>query len=200
MVKLRGGWGHLDGRTVDLSPPADIVRPLPASAAAEVRTLYRDYAVSLHRTLRRLAAPGIDPTDLLHDVFVVAIRRAESMLRSESPRAWLYGAAVKVAADSRKRARLRSFFGLSTALEVADEGTPLLDAERHESAVKVRQALEKMTQRKREVIVLFELEGLTGQEIAVAVGCPLKTVWTRLHHARRDLEAELVLLGLEGER
>jgi DNA-directed RNA polymerase specialized sigma24 family protein len=36
--------------------------------------------------------------------------------------------------------------------------------------------------------VLYELEGLTGPEIAQALGCPLKTVWTRLHHARKEFE------------
>jgi RNA polymerase sigma-70 factor (ECF subfamily) len=48
-----------------------------------------------------------------------------------------------------------------------------------------------MGAKKREALVLFELEGLSGQEIALALGVPLKTVWTRLHHARRELEEKL---------
>jgi RNA polymerase sigma-70 factor (ECF subfamily) len=48
------------------------------------------------------------------------------------------------------------------------------------------QILRKMTPKKREVLVLFELEGLSGEEIATCVGCPVDTVWSRLHHARRD--------------
>ena len=43
----------------------------------------------------------------------------------------------------------------------------------------------------REVFVLFELEGLSGPEISEALGIPLKTVWTRLHHARKDFEQRL---------
>jgi len=37
------------------------------------------------------------------------------------------------------------------------------------------------------VFVLFEIEGYTGEEIAGLQGIPVATVWTRLHHARRDL-------------
>ena len=41
------------------------------------------------------------------------------------------------------------------------------------------------------MFVLYELEGLQGEEIARALGCPLKTVWTRLFHARRAFAAAL---------
>ena len=56
------------------------------------------------------------------------------------------------------------------------------------------------------VFLLFELEGLSGEEIATLVRAPLKTVWTRLFHARQRFEkawardeARQVLEGL-GER
>ena len=56
------------------------------------------------------------------------------------------------------------------------------------------------------MLILFELEGLSGEEVAGVVGCPLKTVWTRLFHARQRFEkawardeARQVLEGL-GER
>jgi len=45
------------------------------------------------------------------------------------------------------------------------------------------------------VLVLFELQGLTGPEIAEALGCSLKTVWSRLHYARRDFEEWVVRNG-----
>jgi RNA polymerase sigma-70 factor (ECF subfamily) len=43
-----------------------------------------------------------------------------------------------------------------------------------------------MKPKHREVFALFELEGLSGEEISARVGCPVGTVWTRLHHARAD--------------
>ena len=41
--------------------------------------------------------------------------------------------------------------------------------------------------------MLYELEGLSGEEIAQLVGCPLKTVWTRLFHARAEFQKHLKL-------
>jgi RNA polymerase sigma-70 factor (ECF subfamily) len=46
--------------------------------------------------------------------------------------------------------------------------------------------LERMSPKKREVFALFELEGLSGDEISERIGVPVNTVWTRLHHARKD--------------
>ena len=46
--------------------------------------------------------------------------------------------------------------------------------------------MESMSPKKREVFALFELEGLSGDEIAERVDCPVDTVWTRLHHARKQ--------------
>ena len=43
-----------------------------------------------------------------------------------------------------------------------------------------------MKPKHREVFVLFEVEGIPGEEIAERMGCPLNTVWTRLFHARKE--------------
>ena len=169
-----------------------------APPAGDVRDLYRLYASSLHSVLRRLAPTSGDADDLLQEVFVVALRRPQSLLTADSPRAWLYGVAVKVAAASRRRARLRTFFRLETAGDVASDASPQLDAERRQVARQVHRALAKLSDAKREVLVLFELEGLSGQEIAAALGCPLKTVWSRLHHGRLELATHLAALRREG--
>lgn len=169
-----------------------------ASTATDVRGLYRLYAPSLHSVLRRLAPTGADADDLLQEVFVVALRRPQSLLTADSPRAWLYGVAVRVAAASRRRARVRAFLGLDAAGNTPSEENPQLDAERRQLARQVHRALAKLSDAKREVLVLFELEGLSGQEIAAALGCPLKTVWSRLHHGRLELETHLAAVRREG--
>ena len=48
----------------------------------------------------------------------------------------------------------------------------------------MREVLDKLPFAQREAFVLFELEGLDGQEIAELLAVPLGTVWTRLHHGR----------------
>jgi RNA polymerase sigma-70 factor (ECF subfamily) len=44
----------------------------------------------------------------------------------------------------------------------------------------------KMSEKRRTTFVLFEIEGYSGEEIAKIQDVPLSTVWTRLHHARKD--------------
>jgi RNA polymerase sigma-70 factor (ECF subfamily) len=47
--------------------------------------------------------------------------------------------------------------------------------------------LDKLSPKKRMVLVLFEIEGLGVNEIASLMGCPPNTVWSRLRHARAEL-------------
>jgi RNA polymerase sigma-70 factor (ECF subfamily) len=159
------------------------VAPNQADAVAELRVLYLEHASGLATALRRVTWPGCDVDDLLQEVFVVAIRRPQAVLLATSPKAWLYGIAMRVASGARRKRRVRDFFGLISA--------PSAMEARLESAEVVQQALSKLSARKRDVLVLFEMQGLTGPEIAQALGCPLKTVWTRLHHARKEFERQV---------
>jgi RNA polymerase sigma-70 factor (ECF subfamily) len=60
-----------------------------------------------------------------------------------------------------------------------------------ELAARAQVALAAMSHRKREAFVLVALEGLSGEEAATLLDIPVATVWTRLHHARRELRSAL---------
>ncbi len=161
----------------------------------EVRALYTEHAQSLRDGLRRLTWPGCDVDDLLQEVFVVVIRRPQPLLLAQSPKAWLYGVAVKVAASARRKHRVRELLRMEEAAVTAPVASPQFDPEARATAAAVHRALARLSGKKREVLVLFELQGLSGPEIADALRCPLKTVWTRLHHARKDFEEQMVRHG-----
>jgi len=163
-------------------------------AIDEVRRLYLAHAPQLRQALARLAGPGVDADDLLQEVFVVALRKSSDLTHARSPKAWLYGVATKVAATRRRGATLRRWFGLETAEEVADPSTPSRSLEQREATRLVQTALLELSAVKREVFVLFELNGLTGEEIALAQSVPLKTVWTRLFYARKEFAAAVARL------
>ncbi|MEW5737906.1 MAG: RNA polymerase sigma factor [Myxococcota bacterium] len=165
-----------------------------ALTASEVRGLYVAHGAELRQALARLA-PDVDAEDLLQELFVVALRKADVLARADSRRAWLYGVAVKLAATRRRTARLRRFFGLEEASEVSAVDAPSRTAEQRDAQRLVARALASVPEARREVFVLFELQGLPGEEIAIALGIPLKTVWTRLFHARKDVAAALERLA-----
>ena len=161
----------------------------------EVRALYCEHAEALRNGLGRLTWPGCDVDDLLQEVFVLVIRRPRPLLLADSPKAWLYGVAVKVAAAARRKHRLRQLLRLEAGAATAPVPSAQFDLEARATAAAVHRALARLSSKKHEVLVLFELQGLSGPEIAAALGCPLKTVWTRLHHARKDFEEQMVRHG-----
>lgn len=160
----------------------------------EFSRLYAKHCRRIHGLLIRLGVASHDAEDALHDTFMVAWRRLESLRDPKAFGAWLNGIAVRVAAASRRRARVRRFVGLDTVNEPAEPMTPASALEAQCAHQLVQRALDGMADKKRTVFVLFELQEMTGQEIALAVGCPLKTVWTRLFHARREFLARVAAL------
>ena len=60
-------------------------------------------------------------------------------------------------------------------------------SERSAHVATLDRMLAKLPHKKRTVLVLFEIEGLSAKEISDVVGCPENTVWSRLHHARAEM-------------
>jgi RNA polymerase sigma-70 factor, ECF subfamily len=182
-----------------LAAALDALRLAKQPVGEAMYALYVAHSDSLHATLRRLT-PRCDADDLLQDVFLIALRQPETVLGARSPRAWLHGVALKVARAHRRRELVRRVLSLQLAAEVASDEDVHRRAEWRDRAQLARAALEKLSPKKREVFVLFELQGLEGEEIAGAIGCPLKTVWSRLAHARIEFLAAAERLERGGRR
>lgn len=163
---------------------------------ADFHQFYVAHADFVRRVVARLLGPGGDVDDAVQEVFLVALRKREGFAGRAQPSTWLYAIARRVALAVRRRARLRRFFGLDAAPERAAGPTPHQVFEQRESSQRLYALLERISDKKRTVFILYEVEGLPGEEIARIVGCPLKTVWTRLHHARRELQE--LAAGLDG--
>jgi RNA polymerase sigma-70 factor (ECF subfamily) len=172
--------------------PSDAAQTRPMSAEATgVRALYFEHRDALRLALRRLTSDAPNVDDLLQDVFVVALRDQSRLSKASSPRAWLYGIAVKLAANHRRRGWVRSWLGLENAAHARSLDDPARALQRREAEDLLQAALAAMPAKKRELFVLFELDGLTGLELASALKVPVGTIWRRLHDARAAFSAEL---------
>ena len=145
--------------------------------------------------LRRFGVRSCDIEDARQDVFMVVHRRLPEFEPRASLRSWLYRICVCVAADYRKRAhRRRERLG-----EEPTEPTSEARAERLAIALQfadgLQAALAKLDPLKREVFMLYEFEELSIAEVAAQLGCPLKTAFSRLYAARRELRADLRRAG-----
>ncbi len=152
----------------------------------DFRALYDQHVAMVWRTLLRLGVARPDLPDLVQDVFLVAFRKLPEFEGRSKLSTWLVGICYRVASDRRRLAYVRREVGDSGAMLAASDIRPKPDemVERSEGARMLDEILDSLRPEQREVFVMFELEGMTGKEIADLVGAPLKTVFSRLRLAR----------------
>jgi len=168
---------------------------LAAGEMAPLAELYTRYGAMVRGVIRR-HAPEIsiaESEELGQDVFLALAKSAGRYERGGRFRAWLFGIAVNKARGWRRSTWLRRNLlrrhqaDPSQDLDARGVG-PDTDAMRREE---IRQALGRLSAAHREVLVLHAVDGFTGEEIAGILGIRPKTVWTRLHRARRAMVSML---------
>jgi len=156
--------------------------------------LYDTWFEHVTRWLRALGAPVADVEDLAQDVFLVVRRRLPDF-DGRNVTGWLYRIASRQVWQHRRRRWVQKVFGSRPALNVEDLPDRHAGAHSILETKQKREQLEavvaRMSDKRRVVFMLFEVEGYTGEEIAEALDVPVNTVWTRLHHARKDFFALL---------
>jgi len=153
------------------------------SAWKELYDAHFDFVL---RVARRLGTPEAEAEDVVHDVFVVVHRKLDQFEGGKLT-TWLYRITANVVSDRHRKRRVRrAFESLKVWIGGEAGDTPERAAERASATRAVERVLERMDPKKREVFALFELEGLSGEQIAEQVGCPINTVWTRLYHSRKQ--------------
>lgn len=169
-------------------------------AAVDVGTLFVLHAPFLLRVVERLTGPGPHVEDLVQDVFVVAHRRRAELRDGPELRGWLYRVTSNKAQQHRRSLWRR--FRLFRAVDAQPEPpqpTPLDEiAARRQRGQAIREAVLALPFLQREVLVLFELEGLDTRTVAGLLDVPEGTVSSRLSAARRLFRERWS--RIEGER
>jgi RNA polymerase sigma-70 factor (ECF subfamily) len=171
------------------------------SASMDVGGLYRAHAQRVTRWASRLAGPGADVEDLVQEVFMVVHDRLASFRGDAQITTWLYRITENVVRHRRRKDRLRRWLGGSAgdvgAHVASTRPTPVEELERRQAGELVYRALDGLSERHRTLIILFEIEGLSGEEIAELTGCKLASVWVYLHRARAQFGKRLEMLTKE---
>ena len=155
----------------------------------DLERLYDAHGDFIRALLARLLGPDGDPDDLTQDVFLLALQKLPAD-EIACPRLWLCRVAVKLAASARRRLKLRKALRRGFPFAFSDRRTPEVLAEAREETARVNRALDGLSEKKREVFVLFEMLGMNGHEVAASLDIPLATAHTRLHYARREFVAQ----------
>jgi RNA polymerase sigma-70 factor, ECF subfamily len=176
---------HLVSRTAPRSPVSDLD---PPGSIVDVAVLYRAHERTVMRWAARLGGPGIDVEDVVQEVFLIAKRRLGSFTGPGSITTWLFRTTERIVQTARRKRRLRRW--LSRSAEPAASGlgaprpTPAEALERDREIGEVYRVLDRLPEGQRRVLVLFELEGLSTQEIADLVGARVGTIRVWLFRAR----------------
>jgi len=161
------------------------------------REFYSIHADRLSSFLARMGVGHADLEDVLQEVFLSLHASLPDYDGRVPFKAWLFGVAMNHVRCHRRRlwrrraARLGGFLGW--AEEVED---PERLYERFEAARELHWILDRMSDRQREVFVLYEVEGLDGPSIARILGCSVNTVWSRARLARGGFQRLLRRRGL----
>jgi RNA polymerase sigma-70 factor (ECF subfamily) len=170
----------------------DLLARVAAGELGALGTFFDRHADGVRRFVARLGVPSGEIDDLVQATFLEVLRAAGAFDGRAPARNWVLGIASMMVRRHR-RSLMRVARGLVAwgSEPPPPPETPGQSFERRESTGRAVRALERLSTKKREVFVMVVLEGMSGEEVARALGIPVATVWTRLHHARRELREAL---------
>jgi RNA polymerase sigma-70 factor, ECF subfamily len=153
----------------------------------------------------RLLGDGEEARDVAQEVFLKVYRQLARFEGRSSLKTWIYRIAVNQCHNRRRfwhrrrRDREEGVEAVTTEAAAArGSSTPYEEARRGERAQRVQAALLELSFAYRSVLVLREVEGLTCEEVAGALGIPAGTVKSRLSRAREAMRLRLQGLVEEG--
>jgi RNA polymerase sigma-70 factor (ECF subfamily) len=157
--------------------------------------LYETYEPMVERWVRRLAGPSGEAEDLVHDVFVVALRRRAEFRGEAKVSTWLFRITQLVVRKRRFKRRLRRFLDvLHRSQEEAlspPSPTPLEVIEERQRCARLYAALDRLPDKYRTAIILCDIEGSGAEEVGQLLGLTANAVWVRVHRARAMLLEQL---------
>ena len=180
----------------------NIVRRVQEGDVAAFDLLTVKYRNRIYGVVYNLTSNREDAADLTQDAFIKAFQSIQRFQGQSSFFTWLYRLAINSTLSHLRKNRVRSFFSLErintdepVSRELIAALTDKTGADREtyarELQEKLNEAMQKLSIKHRTVVTLFEIDGLSHQEIAEVMNCSVGTVRSRLHYAKQLLQGEL---------
>jgi RNA polymerase sigma-70 factor, ECF subfamily len=197
----------------DVSPIATAILPEHGAPPSEVRAvsaltfeaLAEENIDFVFRCLRRCGLDEATADDAVQQVFLVASTKLDVIQRGKE-KAFLYGVAKNVAAQSRRKSARRQEVALVTNDDDDDDANPLSEAPSLDDMIDQQRAralldevLGTLPEKLRDVFVLSEIEELSASEVAACLDVPPGTVASRLAKAREAFDAQLARIKTRRE-
>lgn len=162
--------------------------------------LVAKYQLRLAKLVGRLVSDRADAQDVVQEAFIKAYRALPNFRGDSAFYTWLYRIAVNAAKNylvARSRRPPSDDIDITdgdveeAGIVVADIATPEAFTARDQLQAALTKALAELPEDLRTALTLCEIEGLSYDEIARVLDCPIGTVRSRIFRARRTLDAKL---------
>ncbi len=166
-----------------------------AGQSAAFGQLVQKYQDRLYNTLVHVLGNADDALDAAQDAFVQAFVKLDTFQRNSAFYTWLYRIAFNMAVTQRRRRRptvsVEHARETSGAEPIDEADRPEEALQRNEQRRQVQEAIGRLPEDQRSVLVLREIDGCCYETIAEILEMPIGTVRSRLHRARLQLREEL---------
>lgn len=184
----------------DDTPDIVLVERTQQGDQAAFGLLVEKYQHRLAKLVSRYVHDSSEVEDVCQEAFIKAYRAISNFRGDSAFYTWLYRIAVNTAKNyliSQGRRPPKSDIDADDAIQteagsvMRETGTPEANALTKELAQTVTLAVEKLPEDLKTAITLREIEGLSYDEIAEVMGCPIGTVRSRIFRARDAIDREL---------
>jgi RNA polymerase sigma-70 factor, ECF subfamily len=169
----------------------------------DLAAVYQAWFRPVYRWIRALGGPGIDAEDLAQEVFIV-VQRQLGRFDGRNLAGWLYRIVQFTVRDQQQRAWFRNVFSRPRDIVLDEIVSPAAgqadQLERKQREMWLYDLVNQLNPIWRDSFLLFEVAGLTGEEIASLQGIPAATVRTHLSRARKEIVALMTRLQGKEER
>jgi RNA polymerase sigma-70 factor (ECF subfamily) len=184
---------RLNATLGDVARDDQLVERCKAGDRVAFGELFAAYRADVARLVQRMLGPTADMEDVVQEVFFQVHRSIKDFRGTARFYTWLYRVTVNVVLMHRRALRSRPVLEPVIGEAITRDRGPLPD-EQVARLSRVRafyRLLDRLSEKKRTVFVLHEIEGMSPADIAKLVSAPILTVRTRLFYARRELLALL---------
>jgi len=153
----------------------------------------------LYRLAWRLTGAQADAEDLFQDLLIKAFEQQDRLVDIEEPGAWLSRVMYNLFIDNKRRYRRERLTTVNEAQlpgdgfeDIASDLDPQADTARIERMGRLHNAMKKLSEEHRIVVLLHDTEGYKINEISGLTGLAEGTIKSRLHRARGRLKELLI--------
>jgi RNA polymerase sigma-70 factor (ECF subfamily) len=183
----------------------ELVAQAQGGDEAAFEALVAQFSTRIYNYVARMVQDPTEAQDVAQETFVRAYQAIKNFRGASSFQTWLYRIASNLAIDAARRRKRRQWdvVSLDEPVEGDEDSemgrdfpddktrTPAEEAESAETRRQVWEAIGELSDKLRPVIILYDLQGLSYEEVAHVLGCPMGTVKSRLFNARSQLREKL---------